>query len=331
MAAWIQLLLLPVVAGTNLTVFHVNPSTYAPAPLNMDTGDALGDMYFDLRSVGLPIECAHPSPETGRDCDNQEVVANDLVVTKLVLDVNLPYGDYGRCNICVNGTDHHGNNSCVNGVYWCSCGGYSSKPKQCGPAVGKEDLVSHMGHHSCRSGDPNWACWRDATAKKTGGNWYSTTSAGYCGDGSSPPPPGCMWSVKEVVKVVNKSCSDDSIYSAVENAAAELLGHEEKLGGGGACFDACTDSGVGAHRNVSSPCWIECFYNAALGPEAGQPGGSIAGLPLATLLDAWNKPFLPVAEGGCPPVSQEQSAWAQKTARGTPSKTEWHGFPGFDF
>ena len=71
----------------DLTVFHVNPAHYPAAPLNMDTGDALGDLYFDLRSVVTPIECAHPSPETGRDCDNQEVVANDLVITKLVLSV----------------------------------------------------------------------------------------------------------------------------------------------------------------------------------------------------------------------------------------------------
>ena len=26
---------------TNVTVFHVNPASYAPAPINMDTGDAL--------------------------------------------------------------------------------------------------------------------------------------------------------------------------------------------------------------------------------------------------------------------------------------------------
>ena len=48
-------------ARVNMTVYHVNPSVYGPVPINEDTADLLGDMYFDLRSVGLPIECANPS------------------------------------------------------------------------------------------------------------------------------------------------------------------------------------------------------------------------------------------------------------------------------
>ena len=37
---------------------------FQPAPINMNTGDAEGDLYFDLRSVYTPLECAHPSPYT---------------------------------------------------------------------------------------------------------------------------------------------------------------------------------------------------------------------------------------------------------------------------
>ena len=38
------------------------------------------------------------------------------VINKLILEVDSrKYGAYGFCNICVNGTDHHGNNSCTNG------------------------------------------------------------------------------------------------------------------------------------------------------------------------------------------------------------------------
>ena len=92
----------------------------------MNTGDAEGDLYFDLRSVYMPLECAHPSPYTavrdlslcrdGRrfffsqrrplpvllqhDCDNIEVTAPDLAITKLVLEVDSRWSDYGRCNIC---------------------------------------------------------------------------------------------------------------------------------------------------------------------------------------------------------------------------------------
>ena len=47
-----------------------------------------------------------------------QVTAPDLAVTKLVLEVDNRYSEYGRCNICgPNGTDHHGNNSCTPGAY----------------------------------------------------------------------------------------------------------------------------------------------------------------------------------------------------------------------
>jgi hypothetical protein len=90
-----------------ITVYHVNPDKYGAAPLNMNTGSASGDLYFDLRSVYTPLECAHPSSSTAHDCDNIEVTAPDLAITKLQLEVDNRYGDYGRCNICgPNGTGH---------------------------------------------------------------------------------------------------------------------------------------------------------------------------------------------------------------------------------
>ena len=113
----------------------------------MDTGDAHGDMFFDLRSLDLPIECAHPDSHSAHDCDNAEVVGQGLAVTKLVLEVDSSkYGDYGRCNVCVNGSDHHGNNSCTNGAYWCSCGDFDS-PKQCNASVGKVAVKEMFSHY----------------------------------------------------------------------------------------------------------------------------------------------------------------------------------------
>jgi len=53
----------------------------------------------------------------------------------------------------------------------------------------------------------------------TGGFWYSTTSSGYCGDDPSSNPPGCSWRVKNVIKRVNKTCSDQSIFSTVVGPA----------------------------------------------------------------------------------------------------------------
>ncbi len=69
-------------------------------------------------------------------------------------------------------------------------------------------------------------------ANKTGGNWYSTHDAGYCGADPSKEPAGCTWRVNEVVKRVNKTCSDNAIYATVEAHAPD-------------CFGACTDSGTG--------------------------------------------------------------------------------------
>ena len=133
-----------------------------------------------------------------------------------------------------------------------------------------------------------WDCWKDAIVKKTGGFWYSTTSMGYCGDGSGGGADGsagsCTWRVAEVVKRVAKNCSGASIFARVE---AE--GHR--------CFEHCN---LGPSRNVSDACWIHCFYNTVLGPGAAVPHGVVAGMPLADLHAAWDKPFAPQSEGGCP-------------------------------
>ena len=76
--------------------------------------------YFDMRSKALPIECAPPiSSSAARDCDNAEVSAPDLVITKIVLEIDNRVGEYGRCNICVNGSDHHGTVLCC--AVLCCC------------------------------------------------------------------------------------------------------------------------------------------------------------------------------------------------------------------
>jgi len=283
-------------------VFHVNPSIYGVAPINMDIADTLGDMYFDMRSKALPLECKPPiDPPAARDCDNAEVSASDLVITKLFLEVDNRFGAYGRCNICVNGSDHHGNNSCTDGVYDCICEDKMMRPEPCTAAVGAENVTEHAASRECSPGSKNWECWHDAVAKKTGGFWYSTVEKGWCGDGSSPAPAGCTWRVAEFVKRVDKKCSDNAIYNEVEKVDA---------GGTTPCFTQCSDSGVGPHRNASSPCWIACFYNTVLGPAAGQSGGAVTGMPLQDLVTAWDLPFASSdpAHGGCPPL---QPHWNQ--------------------
>ena len=63
------------------------------APLNMNTADLHGDMFFDLRSKPLAMECAPGRPPSGHDCTNAEVNPpkdDPLVVTKLVLTIAAP-------------------------------------------------------------------------------------------------------------------------------------------------------------------------------------------------------------------------------------------------
>jgi hypothetical protein len=129
-----------------------------------------------------------------------------------------------------------------------------------------------MGHRECGHGHDSapWDCWKAAIVRKTGGFWYSTVSAGYCGPGMTTTADGgpCQWRVETVVKKINKTCSDDRLFTMVETE-------------GQRCFEHCNEPA----RNVSSPCWIKCFYSTALGPNSGLPNGAPnGGLPISKFL-----------------------------------------------
>ena len=125
----------------NITIYHVNEKNYSAAPVNMNTvrmttypspsanalvpnsrrshsnlnpniqqsslkttqADVNGDLYFDLRSRGLPLECGplvNTSFWSRLDCDNPEVAdPSRLAITKLVMEVDTRWGDYADCNI----------------------------------------------------------------------------------------------------------------------------------------------------------------------------------------------------------------------------------------
>ena len=73
----------------NITVYHVNEHKYGAIPVNMDTGDALGDMFFDMLEVIMyPVGCPNgthtPSPSKFfNPCLNPEAGGEDLMVNKL--------------------------------------------------------------------------------------------------------------------------------------------------------------------------------------------------------------------------------------------------------
>jgi hypothetical protein len=243
-----------------LTLYHVNPQEYGPIPLEMNTADVVGDMFFDWHNVILvPLECPHGAASGGH-CSNPEAVAPNLVVNKVIMEVATPFSSYAKCNIGVNGSDGHGNH-CPDGTYCCICTGAShwGPPVPCNATLGREEVKTYFGrgHRGCRQGSPAWQCYEAALPQKltadTPGYWYSSIRSAYCGD-SPLGTNGCTWRVVQVAKVVSLACQSKVFYGAVEKS-------------GQACFTACgADS-----SNTSSPCWVDCFYKTVLGPGAAVP------------------------------------------------------------
>lgn len=106
----------------------------------------------------------------------------------------------------------------------------------------------------------------------------------------------CTWNVVSVDKIVSRECHVAKFGAAIQESAPSS-----------ACLDACG----GQKTNASSWCWTDCFYKAALGPESGTPGGKVAGLSVEEMTAAWEKPFLPEEQGGCPAL-KELPPWFER-------------------
>lgn len=279
----------------NITVYHVNPKHFGPKPVNMDTGDVAGDMFFDFHNALVaPLECPQGAA-SGHGCSNPEVLSPDLMLNKVVLEVDSRFSGYARCNIGVNGSSTSG--SCPVGTYCCVCGGHGSASTPCNKTVGMANILETHGARSCSQRDPAWACYKDNSAKKfttqNPGFWYSSLKEGYCGDKPNYYSDPCTWRVVSVPKIVTKKCQNNVFLGAVEAQ-------------GKSCFSGC---GADA-KNTSSPCWVNCFYETVLGPDAGKAGGTISGMALEDLLKAWKAPFESddPTKGGCPNVGAD---WMQ--------------------
>jgi hypothetical protein len=279
--------------ATELTVFHVNEASFPVAPVNMNTGNANGDAYFDFRSVDLPIECANVTKENAHDCKNAELVGKDIVITKLILEVDShSFGTYGYCNLCVNGSDHipGSNISCTDGKYNCICGAkpHSLEPPYvpCGPSVGMANLSSEFSRLKDNCTD-ELDCYKINMGRKLNNIvWYSTTESGWC---DSATAQNCTWRVARSIKRVNKSCSDNALYNAVE---------ENDSAG---CFNGCPGF-TSHHRNLTDPCWIRCFYRTVLGDNGQFPNATAKeGIDNKVLERAWAAPFASEdpKRGGC--------------------------------
>lgn len=192
-----------------------------------------------------------------------------LTVTKLQLAVDARFTNYSRCNV-------------VNASYTCQCPSLPC-PLNVGRTTVREMFLQSRLPPAADA--PAWQWWRWNIANKTGGVWYSTLAQGQC---SIPAAKECYWYVKNVVKRIDKRCSDRVIASAVTRDNPD-------------CFNQCPQP-----NNSSSVCWIGCFYETVLGPGSGTgPLQSFSsGMSLQRVLDAFEKPFTTsnVSEGGCPAV-----------------------------
>ena len=294
----------------NITVYHVTEHKFGAIPVNMDTGDALGDMFFDMLEVILyPLTCPD-GPDTPWDkpypspCTNPETAGADLRVNKLTLEVDERYSQYAMCNVGVNDSDPFGG-SCPTDTYCCDCfsgaspnPGFHQNKTRCNATLGYENIFVKFGKFGMKSGGckrslrnphPTKAeCYASNTFAKLNatshGSWFSSLDSGYCGGSLQGQGQGaaCTWRVL-TVEVVKRECHTRVFGAEVAKTAP-------------GCLDGC-----GAQRaNSSSLCWIDCFYQAALGPHAGRPGETGGGMSTDALVAAWQKPFLPEAEGGCP-------------------------------
>lgn len=319
--------------SANLTVYHLNPKSAGAIPVNMDTGDTRGDLYFYLGEFLLPLECANVSKASRSkfDCDNPERVDPNLVVTKVDMEIDSRPTTYSACNLC-NGTDPFTHKPCTVGTYVCDCFSMGRAAKCDAGKVGSESIKDHFlphktkpecaalldkdcgsvknsssacgfcvllrqkalkaanctqydfydfcpsRHGGCSATSPAWSCWGENIPRKTGGNWYSTLAQGKCN--KSSPVGTCGWNVLSTTTVTNK-CLQNKLVTRVESVSPS-------------CFSAC-----GA-RNMTSSCWITCFFDAILGPEAAHnSSATLGGLSTDEIAKTWESAFLPEAQGGC--------------------------------
>lgn len=227
------------------------------------------------------------------------------MVNKLTLEIDERYSGYAACNVGINGSDPFGH-PCKSDTYCCLChvNGSMKEDAPCNATLGYENVYEQFGQWITPGGckpskyqpHPRPSdCYAAAAFTKLNevnhGSWYSSLDLGYCG----APGSACTWRVVSVDKIVQRSCH------------ATVFGAAVQKNGDPGCLLGCGSQAT----NVSSPCYVDCFYKAALGPESGTVGGAIAGMSLDELQAAWRLPFSLESEGGCP-AQPEWSPWFER-------------------
>lgn len=269
-------------AWQKVTVYDVLPEDCRDSISNNDVGNVPGDMYFNVKDKYLPVACADcmndPRGCKGAstfDCTNPESMGN-LVVRKLEVEIKGDFGtDYQLCDVWDHTKpcdyscfSHHG------GV---------------GSGVGREAVCGGDKDHCNMAPEPSifsrkpWDYWNYNTAALFGntgqGFWYSLVAK----------DEGKYWRNAKAVKIINQQCQTRALDQLVASTGKQ-------------CFSACSQP-----TNQSSSCWVDCFFETVLGPDADKklkpPGSQAGAMGLDDLAAAWLQGFGsddPTA-GGCPP------------------------------
>jgi len=227
-----------------------------------DTGDAYGDIFFYLGDrLQEPMACRHdPSWEM---CRTKSTLDRDSVYTMTVLEVDSTFG------------------GCPSGARTCSKYGAcnpidpsGSEPWQCIPTTPKIGKANVTDRYPRAHGKTQFDLWKFQASRLMGGFWYSTQRDGNCDEDAASD---CQWRVLRTAKTVNATCANSKLHAPVI-AANET------------CFNGCGDD----QYDITSDCWISCFYTTLF-------GGEIVAHQLA---DPWLKAFSSddPADGGCPNV-----------------------------
>eukprot|EP00656_Telonema_subtile_P047227 TRINITY_DN5410_c0_g1_i1.p1 TRINITY_DN5410_c0_g1~~TRINITY_DN5410_c0_g1_i1.p1 ORF type:complete len:364 (+),score=62.10 TRINITY_DN5410_c0_g1_i1:142-1233(+) len=318
--------------STNRTVYHLNPASAGNLPINMDTGDALGDLYFYLGQFLLPLECANVSALSRAhfDCDNSER-HGDLVVTQVEMEFDSRTTQYSGCNLC-NGTDPLTGKPCKVGEYLCDCevwgkGGPTCDPSKVGvsnitetfaPGIPTAECTNAMEavcgplQHNASACFPclenhygellNGSCAVNQIMAFCPNSWEMCPEHDWgCWLDNIPRLTGGLWFSTQTEGYCDPQTEADCTWAVHglstinETCMRKTVIESVEQHDDKECFSAC-----GA-RNTTSACWIKCFFNTLMGPDSDHSTSlPLTGMTVMEVEKAWTDAFLPEAQGGCP-------------------------------
>ena len=278
-----------------LTIYDLLEAQCREGVADMDYGDAGGDAYFSLQTMMAPALCRECGPDLSgcshwtsiEICSNREQGTHTAsqVLRKVEVEV-AEYGEYYSCNV--------EDDQCS---YECRC--ETQTPDGCNHAVGREAIRAyHNGFGWSRAADPSLSpaargferemlFWDYNLARRLDGTVVpSSGTHGAAAHYISLTHEGMdhgAWRNAHVLKTVSASCHQANV-------------HRRVMARGAACFEEC---GADAD-DVSSACWIRCFYDTLLGRGSNESTAPVGGMDGVAIQALWTSSFDDEAAGGCP-------------------------------